>query len=111
SDLVSVERLPDVLQQHDGEPAAEVLLEFRQPAQDAVGVVWCGQMLLNRWIVHGHAERAKQMNDPTPGRFGEEAGQVRVSAVERDPNPDRLAVAEPVIGDLLELVRGPVPEV
>ena len=36
---------------------------------------------------------------------------MRVGAVERNADADRFAVAEPVVGQLFELVRGPVAEV
>ena len=43
--------------------------------------------------------------------LGQEALQVRIGAVERHADRDRLAVPQPVVGHLLELVGGPVAEV
>ena len=51
------------------------------------------------------------VQDPAPVVLGQEAGEVRVGRVEGDANRHRLAVTQPIAGQVLELVRRPVPEV
>ena len=53
----------------------------------------------------------EQRDDPPPVGVRQAAGQVAVRGVERDADRDRLAVAQLVVRELLELVRRPVPEV
>ena len=75
----------------------------------------------NVWSLHGYheclvrlgkaARMAEQLDDAAPVRVRQAAGEVDVRGVERDADRHRLAVAQLVVRELLELVRGPVPEV
>ena len=59
----------------------------------------------------GSSTRLEQLDDPAPVRVRQAAGEVAVRGVEHDADRDRLAVAQLVVRELLELVRRPVPEV
>ena len=61
-----VERLTDILEQHDREPPSQVFLEIIEPCQHAVRMIGCLEALVQGGIVHRHAEGDQQLDDSPP---------------------------------------------
>src|SRR5262245_29876042 len=64
-----------------------------------------------RRVGEREADALERGEDAPARELVEQPGALRVEAVERDADRDGLAVPERAVGDFLERVRRPVPEV
>ncbi len=109
--FVHVEGLADAPEEQHRQLASEVLPELLEPDEDRArigGRIEVGAELRDE---HRQPQREQEVENPPPVRLRQEAAQPRIRAIQRDPNRDRLAVAQGIPGQMLEPVRGPVSEV
>src|SRR5439155_7880104 len=107
--FVNLDALSDGFEERDGELAAEMLAEFFETAQDDERVRGIDVEQLVCEAVE--AEVFDEAQNAFGARGVEQALAARIDSVERNAHRNGFAMANLVIGDLLELVGGPMAEV
>src|SRR5690606_30025481 len=108
-DRIDLDPPSDVVQQGDGEIAAQVLAKLLQAPQHGTPALAVDDV--EGGVPDRQPQPLQQRDHPLERILPEPPLQRRVASIHRDPDRHRLAVPQRVLAERLQLVRRPVTEV